>query len=734
MVEVPKLTVSEWGNIMLEIQRQPAWRKEADRACDYYDGNQIDAPTLQAMADIGMAPIVENIMAPTIDSVLGMEVKNRLDFQVKPEDDDSYEDVASAVNHQVNEAERRSKADASCSDAFAAQVKCGLGWVYVGSEEDPFKYPHKSEYVHRNEIHWDFKDRTATLENARWLTRRRWYDTEQLALVFPDKAELLDNTSTAWSTLDNSLLMDGGKSTDLAMDFNRERAWTILEQEWRDSFRKRLCLSEVWYRRWVRGKILKSPTGRVVEFDETNTQHIMAVQSGQIEMREATYSKVRLSWWVGPHCLGDIESPYKHGRIPYVPFFGKREDMTGIPYGLGRPIIPMQDEVNARNTKMIWLLAAKRVTMTEGVTDIEEARTEAARPDAVHVLSASKMQAGGVFKVESDFGLNSQQYQALVDKRAAIKNVAGVYAAFEGSAHNVSGVAADTMMQQTAQTLAVIYANQRSARIAVGELLMSNVIQEMGNQETEVKLKDSTGAAPKSIVLNQRTEHGMTNDVQRAMLRLSLTDIPSTASYRQQQSTSFAEIIKSLPPQMQAQLMDIYLASTDMPQKEQAIERIKKMIGTQDGAPDPQIQIMQQQLQELQAQLQQAQAQVQDKSADRELKSRELDIKEQDVALQTRVNAEAQVIKREQMNLQHANNSPTEAVGEMDDAKEVSEIVDQVTARITPALQQIFALIADMRKEDLAEDAAKKSNIETPADNRAEGGIENVTETTAETQ
>lgn len=734
MVEVPQLTVSEWGNIMLEIQRQPAWRREADRACDYYDGNQIDAPTLQAMSDLGMAPIVENIMAPTIDSVLGMEVKNRLDFIVKPEDDDSYEDTASAVNHQVNEAERRSKADASCSEAFAAQVKCGLGWVYVGWEEDPFKYLHKSEYVHRNEVHWDFKDHSSSLENSRWLTRRRWYDTEQLALVFPDKADLLDNTSTAWSTLDNSLLMDGGKSTDLAMDFNRERAWTIMEQEWRDSFRKRLCLSEVWYRRWVRGKVLTSPTGRVVEFDEINPQHVMAVQSGQIEVREATYSKVRLSWWVGPHCLGDIENPYKHGRIPYVPFFGKREDMTGIPYGLGRPMMPMQDEVNARNTKMIWLLAAKRVTMTAGVTDVEEARTEAARPDAVHVLDPTKMMAGGVFKVETDFQLNSQQYQALVDKRAAIKNVAGVYAAFEGRANNISGVAADTMMQQTSQTLAVIYANQRSARIAVGELLMSNVIQDMGDKETEVKLKDSSGSEPKSIILNQRTDDGMSNDVQRAMLRLSLTDIPSTSSYRQQQSTSFAEIIKSLPPEFQAQLMDIYLMSTDMPQKEKAIERIKKMIGAQDGVPDPQMQQMQQQLQELQQALQQAQAQIEDKVEDRALKSRELDIKARDVALTARVNAEAQVIKREHIASNHSLKSREQDAGEMDDAQEVAAIVDQVTARITPALQQILAMITDMRKEDAAEDSAERSSIETPAENLSDGGVENAAENAVERQ
>jgi len=713
MVEVPQLTVSEWGDILTEIQQQPAWRSQADREADYFDGNQIDAPTLQAMADLGMAPIVENIMSPTVDSVLGLEAQNRLDFVVKAEYDDKHAEVAEAINVKVNEAEKRSKLDAACTEAFAGQAKVGLGWVLVGKEHDPFKYSHKAEFVHRNEVFWDFKCRENDTDNYRYLVRSKWYDVDQLKLVFKDKTELLDSTGTAWSSLDASLLLDGGKSTGLAMDFNIERGFTVMEQEWRDTYRKRLRLSEVWYRRWVTGKILKSPDGRVVEYDESNPNHVAVVQSGYIQPFEATYSKVRLSWWVGCHCLADIENPYKHGKIPYVPFFGKREDMTGIPYGLGRPMIPMQDEVNARNTKMIWLLAAKRVTMTKGVADVEQVRSEAARPDAVHVLDAEKMRQGGVFKVETDFELNAQQYQALVDKRQAIKNVAGVYAAFEGKNSSAnSGRAIDSLVNQTTQTLAVIYDNQRQARSLCGELLMSNIIQEMGDIEHVVTIDDGAGSNPKSVVLNQRTTEGMNNDVQRAMLRLSLSSIPSTPSYRQQQSSGFAEILKSLPPEMQAQLMDFYLLSTDFKDKEKAVVRIRKIIGVVDGeSEDPKTIQLKQQLQELQAQLeaalhgnQQAQAALDDKSKEFELKSRELDIKENTGALQARIDAEHVVLKREQSGGQQV---------ELDnESAEIDAIVEKVTARINPAMQQILTMLAEMRNEDAKEDKIEAQPIE----------------------
>lgn len=66
------LSLSEFAGFLDEVRTQPSWRREANKVSDYYDGNQLDADTLSAMADLGMAPIIENLMAPTIDAVLGM--------------------------------------------------------------------------------------------------------------------------------------------------------------------------------------------------------------------------------------------------------------------------------------------------------------------------------------------------------------------------------------------------------------------------------------------------------------------------------------------------------------------------------------------------------------------------------------------------------------------------------------------------------------------------------------
>jgi hypothetical protein len=587
-----QITSDEFANMLLEIQEQPSWRRAADVECDYYDGNQLDSETLSAMKELGMAPIIENLTAPTIDSVLGLEAKTRLDWRVTAEGDDRFSEVAEAMNAKIKEAETSTHADRACSDAFSGQVKAGLSWVGVGREHDPFRYPYLVECVHRNEIFWDFRGKRPDTTDWRYLVRKRWYDTDVLAMVFHDKADLLKASAAGWSGFDPMMTIDGGRSTGLAMDYGRERAWTVEEQEWRDTFRRRLCLSEVWYRRWVRGHVLKAPDGRVIEFNRNDRAHIEAVAYNMVKVRSAVFSKVRLAWFVGPHQLADMASPYKHDKFPYVPFFGKREDMTGVPYGLIRAMKPLQDEVNARNTKMIWLLAAKRVTMTEGVTkdSPETVRQEAARPDAMHVLNPQKMQQGGMFKVETDFRLNSQQYSALQDKRQAMKNVAGVYSSFEGSTKgNISGIAANTLVEQSTQTLAEIMDNFQFARRQVGELLLSLIIEDMGEDETTVQIDNEINGA-KKVKLNVPTPHPaggtvLTNSVQQARLRVALSDVPSTASYRSQRLMMLTEITKSLPPQYQGLVLDFVMAATDLPERADIVKRIRKMLNLGDQEP-----------------------------------------------------------------------------------------------------------------------------------------------------
>ena len=149
------------------------------------------------------------------------------------------------------------------------------------------------------------------------------------------------------------------------------------------------------------------PDGRVVELDKKNPAHIAAIVQGIVKPEKAIVSRVRLSWWMGPHKLSDMPSPYTHGQFPYVLFWGYREDRTLAPFGLARGMIYLQDQINALHSKSQWMMSARRVTRTVGavVGNDEQFRQEVARPDADIVLDADAMAAGGIFEVKTDLQL-----------------------------------------------------------------------------------------------------------------------------------------------------------------------------------------------------------------------------------------------------------------------------------------------------------------------------------------
>lgn len=595
MKETPRegLSLDAYTSWLTEIEQQPAWRARADRESDYYDGNQLDSDVLQRQRQIGMPPAIEPLIGPTIDAVLGQEAKNRRDWRVTPDGESGGDEVAEALNYKLNQAERQSRADDACSAAYASQIKVGIGWVEVARENDPFKFPYRATAIHRNEIWWDFLAKCPHLSDARYLVRRKWTDRKRAQLLFPEHAELIKYAANGWQAMDPGVLgVDGAASTDLSMAWNQERGWSIEEQEWRDIHHDRVCLFEVWYREWERVLVLKMPDGRVVEYDDDNEMHNTAIALAGIKPVYAVVPRVYLSWWLGPHKLHDGPSPYKHKHFPYVPFWGKREDRTLTPYGLVRGMIYLQDEVNARISKMQWGLAAVRTVRTDGAVldDDERFRQEVARPDADIVLDPEAMRQGGVFRVERDFQLNQQQYERLVDAREGIKRTGGIYNAFMGQeGQGKSGVAIASLSEQSNQTLADINDNFDYARRVVGEILLSLLIEDMIGKPETVTIPGDGLKDDQAIRLNvpvhdeeSGTEY-LDNDVERTRLMVAISDVPSTPSFKVQQLAAMSEAFKAAPPEYQRVMMPHLFALMDVPNKQEMIEAIKEA----ENKPDP---------------------------------------------------------------------------------------------------------------------------------------------------
>lgn len=591
---------------MGEIQTQPGWRREADRCADYYDGNQISQETAKILEERGQPALISNLIKPTIDTVLGMEAKTRTDWRVRPEDDEQCSDeMAEALSVKLKQAEIESRADRAVSDAYAAQCKGGLGWVEVAREHDPFKCPYRVRYIHRREIFWDWRAEQPDLSDARYLIRRRWLEMDHAIALMPQYATLLRMCATAWSGFDPLIEQD----TRLIQSFEVERDTRLSVTDFRDVERQRVCMSEIWYRKWVRGYVMRLPNGTVLEVDFQNPRHNEAIVAGIAKIEQATFQKVRLAWYVGPHFLYDVPSPYKHNHFPYVAFFGYREDLTGVPYGLIRSMISPQDEINARKSKMLWQLNSRRViTDGDAVTDHNKTAAEVARADAYIVLNANRKPTS-TFRVEPAGELAAQQFQVMQEAKAEISESSGIHKTMLGQQSGASsGLAINSLVEQGLNTLAEINDNYRFARRLVGEMLFELVKQNLMQGPTKVTVGE--GKQKKAIPLmtpsvdEQTGQQIIVNDVSAVRAKVVLDDIPSTPTYRMQQLQMMTEITKSLPPNLQAAVIDFVIEATDMPKRHEMADRLRAVIGIQDP---------EQQAQAAQAQ-QAAQAKEQDKA------------------------------------------------------------------------------------------------------------------------
>ncbi|RYF42754.1 MAG: hypothetical protein EOO27_44915, partial [Comamonadaceae bacterium] len=405
------------------------------------------------MASMGIPPAKENIIGPAIRAVCGFEAKTRTDWRVTPDGDAGGQDVGDALNFKLNQAERHSKADRALSAAFKPAAAVGIGWVEVSRASNSLEFPYKCRYVHRNEIWWDMKAIEPDLSDARWLYRRRWISRTRAARMFPAHSKLiLAGGPDRWMSEFAVQEFEGGQSTGLKSALDAERAWTVQEDAYYNEDNKTVCITELWYRRWVTTVMLKMKDGRAVKYNEANELHRAALALGRGRLVEELLPVIRRAFWMGPHCLFDGPSQYPHAHFPYVRIQAWGEDLTGIPYGLVRDMLFPQDNLNSTISKLRWGMSVVETIRTKGIlamTD-QQFRQMSSRVDADFVLDPEKAnEPGARFERNRDFQLNAQQFQLMNDSRASAARVSGITASFQGQEGTAtSGVQEQTQVEQ----------------------------------------------------------------------------------------------------------------------------------------------------------------------------------------------------------------------------------------------------------------------------------------------
>lgn len=704
------ISVEAYDRICKDIRNQPKWRMDSDTDCDYYDGAQMKAEVIQRLKDAGIPEQDSNLIKPTINAVLGLEAKSRTDYKITS-DDEAQGDMAEGLSAKIKEMETESRADRAMSDAYSSMIRAGVGWIEVSRELDPFKYPYRVREIHRNDIFWDWSAREPDLSDARYLRRDKWVDREQALDIFSEHVELIENSWNGWNTVD----VYDGDNTGMARAYETEQAWGRQQEDYLNRANGMVRLSELWYRYQEQAHVLYLPSGQAIEYRDDNPYHAQAVAEGLVQVGKAMIPRVRVSIWLGPHKLMDVPTPLPHQQFPYIPFWCFKKDRSRTPYGLIRDMRGPQDQIIDLDILLYEVMNSVKLEVDNDALDLtlntyEQVAQNMNSLRSMTVLNAQRRNGAAGFKATREHALAAQVFQLVTERKERIEAVSGVYRAMLGAGGQVdSGVAINNLVEQGATVLAEPNDNFRYARRLCGQQLLAFATADMIGKPSQVSVR--RGTKQQMIYFNREvmTPDGpvVENDIAIAQVKVVLEDIPASPSFRAQQLQAFSMMAQTAPPQMQVVMYPALLELSDIPNRHELADQMRKIAGVPgpstpeqeqqeaqqaqeaeaiqrkmieleiqlkeaqvmklraeaqklatpeapegDGGDMVRMQAMEQELQSerqinaLYQQIGQLRLQLADKSGERQLKSREIDIKAQQVHVDARVKGEEVNIKR----------------------------------------------------------------------------------------
>lgn len=570
-----------------DMENEPEWRDSANKCADYYDHKQSSAARIERHQRTGEPMTTINLIQRTVNGALGQEAKSRLNWKCDA-DTGALSDLAGFFSERLHELQREASTDMAISEAYSSMLRTGIGWVEVSRNPDPLAYPYRVVCVHRNEVWWDWRAKLADKSDAMWVIRQRWVDLEGALAKFPEHADILRmgcHSGPITDAMARTILTSSDTFESLHMT---RRKFSRIEEEWLDnSARQRVRFYDVYYKRPIEAVAIVVGSRRV-KFNPRNPIHNALLQKGAAKLLKGVSFEIRHAMFAGPFRLFDVA--LRGRRFPLVPFTCYSCDDDHSPYGLVHGMIEPQDEFNERRSRLMWMLKAQRVFVDSDALDekyntLADLAVEVMRPDAMFVLAKNRTNKDAI-KIESNAQLQAEQVAVMQDSKQLIQDVPGLYAALLGSGADgaKSGVAINSLVEQSVASLGETSDNYRTSRREVGELCMDMLIEDhlMPNMQVEV----GSGRRQRVIVLNGQTPEGLpVNNVEDAPVRVALGDVPTTAAYRGQQQVFLSQALNSVGnnPIAQAVLIPALLEAGDLEHRHE----YAKWMRQQAGVPEP---------------------------------------------------------------------------------------------------------------------------------------------------
>ncbi len=375
-----------WVDDFEEATAQARELSERDR--DYYDGSQWTDEEISILEKRGQPVITINRIAPKVDAMIGVEIKTRRDPKAFPRNGRHDEKAAEAATDALRFVADNTYMNRIVSEIHKNLVIEGAGGIAVWVKKVRDQLEVALDHVPWDRMVWDHHSRKKDFSDSKLLGSVAWMDLSDAKEMYPDHEELLEE-----GFRENNDLW--GSTFDDKPNYGR----------WVQGNRKRVKISQLFYRRVLE-----------VERDGQEPQKVLG-------WAMATYT--RSGFLIEPMAspfMDDNEEPE-----PGFLFASAKIDRDLNRYGVVRPLISPQDEINKRRSKALHLMSVRQ-TMgdVDAVADVRGMKSELAKPDG-HV----EVRPGLNFQILDNNDMTQAQFQLLGEAKSEIDAI-GANAAMTG--------------------------------------------------------------------------------------------------------------------------------------------------------------------------------------------------------------------------------------------------------------------------------------------------------------
>lgn len=588
---------------LLERDKQSANRHEMALDQDFYDNIQWDPEDAATLKDRGQMPLVYNEIAPMVDWLIGTERRARVDWKVFPrtEDDVNMADTKTKVLKYVSDINR---VPFTRSRAFADAVKVGVGWMDDGVRDDPTQDIIYSKYEDWRNVLWDSSAYDLDLGDGRYLFRWRWVDEDIALMMFPDRS---DQIRQACSDVGNR---DYDQDDDDAVGFydastDNERSGRLVaagSYSRHDVRRSRIKLIECQYRKPTPVKIVAGGPLQGQFVHEQDLAMQANLQQSGASVIEKVMMRTHFAVFTEASMISIGASIYRHNRYSLTPIWCYRRGKDRLPYGAIRRVRDIQQDLNKRASKALFLMNTNQVIADEGaVDDWNTLRDEVDRPDGMIVKKVGKS-----IEIRRDSEMAADQINMMTLAQSTIQRASGISNENLGRQTNAtSGLAIQARQLQGSVVTTEPFDNLRLAVQVQGEKQLSLTEQFYTDQKV-VRLTGARGAVEWVKINTPEVQpDGSTryiNDITATAADFVVSEQDYNGSMRQVMFEQLNQMAGRLSPEVALRLLRMAMEFSDLPNKDEIADQIRQLTGEQDPNKEMTPEQAQQQQQQMQQQ------------------------------------------------------------------------------------------------------------------------------------